>query len=207
MLSAFRTVATTTLEVEAHIFPTHLRVRHRAQRTIANLHTLPREHTMWSTLARAQRRRNNIGSYARFPLAEALKTMDLQRLNELETIDPRTLAPWRVDPFEKIEIDSDGEVARGRAEDIRSKSDIVVYSDASGRDGHLGAAVVAFATGPGRADGPLVGTCGGSTRRISRSSHRVQDSSPATKTGRSTNDCDNPLRQQVGLANNSNREK
>ncbi|KAK9847298.1 hypothetical protein MYU51_019615 [Penicillium brevicompactum] len=105
---------------------------------------------MWSTLARAQRRRNNIGSYARFPLAEALKTMDLQRLNELETIDPRTLAPWRVDPFEKIEIDSDGEVARGRAEDIRSKSDIVVYSDASGRDGHLGAAVVAFATGPVR---------------------------------------------------------
>lgn len=92
MLSAFRTVATTTLEVEAHIFPTHLHVRHRAQRTIANLHTLPREHPMWSTLARAQRRRNNIGSYARFPLAEALKTMDLQRINELETIDNRPTA-------------------------------------------------------------------------------------------------------------------
>jgi hypothetical protein len=44
ILSAFRTVATATLEVEAHILPTHLRLRHRAQNTIANLHTLPREH-------------------------------------------------------------------------------------------------------------------------------------------------------------------
>ena len=39
ILSAFRTVATTTLEVEAYILPTHLRLRHRAQRTIARLHT------------------------------------------------------------------------------------------------------------------------------------------------------------------------
>jgi ribonuclease HI len=43
-----------------------------------------------------------------------------------------------------IEIGSDGEAARDRAETIRSTSDIVVYSDASGRDGHLGAAVVAL---------------------------------------------------------------
>ncbi|CDM32442.1 hypothetical protein DTO013E5_8945 [Penicillium roqueforti] len=107
ILSAFRTVATATLEVEAHILPTHLRLRHRAQRTIANLHTLPREHPIWDTLSRAQKRRNNIGSYARFPLAEALKTMDLQRLNELETIDPQPLPPWRLDPFVEIEVGSD----------------------------------------------------------------------------------------------------
>ena len=47
ILSAFRTVATTTLEVEAHILPTHLRLRHRAQNTIASLHTLPRDHPIW----------------------------------------------------------------------------------------------------------------------------------------------------------------
>jgi hypothetical protein len=40
ILSAFRTVATATLEVEAHVLPPHL--RHRAQRTIARVHTLPR---------------------------------------------------------------------------------------------------------------------------------------------------------------------
>ena len=144
ILSAFRTVATATLEVEAHILPTHLRLRHRAQRTIARLYTLPRDHPIWSALPRAQNRRNNIGSYARFPLAEALKTMDVDRLNELETIDPRPLPPWRKDAFVEIELEPDRERARDRVESVKDTSDIVVYSDASGREGHLGAAVVAL---------------------------------------------------------------
>ncbi|KAJ5138858.1 uncharacterized protein N7515_003706 [Penicillium bovifimosum] len=144
ILSAFRTVATATLEVEAYILPTHLRLRHRAQRTIARLHTLPRDHPIWSALSRAQNRRNNVGSYARFPLAEALKTMDVDRLNELETIDPRPLPPWRPDAFTEIELEHDRETARERAKVARNTSDIVVYSDASGREGHLGAAIVAL---------------------------------------------------------------
>ncbi|KAL2696035.1 hypothetical protein AAEP93_003335 [Penicillium crustosum] len=142
ILSAFRTVATSALEVEAHILPTHLRLRHRAQRTIARLHTLPRDHPMWSALVRAQNRRNNVGSYSRFPLAEALKTMEVNRLNELETIDPRPLPPWRANSFTDIELEHDLETARGKAESAKDMSDIVVYSDASGRDDHLGAAIV-----------------------------------------------------------------
>ncbi|KAK9847735.1 Endonuclease/exonuclease/phosphatase [Penicillium brevicompactum] len=144
ILSAFRTVATATLEVEAHILPTHLHLRHQAQHTIANLYTLPQEHPIWDTLSRAQKRRNNIGLYTHFPLAEALKTMDLQRLNELETIDPRPLPPWHLDPFVEIEVGSDREVAGEQAKAVHSISDIVVYSDASGRNGHLGATVVAL---------------------------------------------------------------
>ena len=53
IISAFRTVATSTLEVEAHVLPTHLRLRHRAQTTIARLHTLPRKHPICDTLLRA----------------------------------------------------------------------------------------------------------------------------------------------------------
>ncbi|KAJ5183270.1 hypothetical protein N7492_000886 [Penicillium capsulatum] len=68
--------------------------------------------------------------------------MDLERLNELETIDPRPLPPWRTDPFAEIEIEADRETARERAEIVRSTSNIVVYSDASTRQGHLGAAVI-----------------------------------------------------------------
>ena len=142
ILSAFRTVATTTLEVEAYILPTHLRLRHRAQRTIARLHTLPRDHPIWSALQRAQRRRDNMRSRYRFPLAETLKTMDPSRLATLETIDPRPLPPWRAEAFAEIEIKSDRETARERAETIRATSDLIVYSDASGREGHLGAAIV-----------------------------------------------------------------
>ena len=65
-------------------------------------------------------------------------------LDELETIDPRPLPPWRTETFTEIEIETDRETARERAEAVRSTSDIVVYSDASGREGHLGAAVVAL---------------------------------------------------------------
>ncbi|KAJ5483111.1 hypothetical protein N7530_002357 [Penicillium desertorum] len=144
ILSAFKTVATTTLEVEAYILPTHLRLRHRAQRTVARLHTLPRDHPIWSALSRAQRRRDNMRSRYRFPLAETLKTMDPSRLATLETIDPRPLPPWRAEAFAEIEVKSDRETARERAETIRATSDLVVYSGASGREGHLGAAIVTF---------------------------------------------------------------
>ncbi|KAF7118717.1 hypothetical protein CNMCM5793_008337 [Aspergillus hiratsukae] len=144
ILSAFRTVATTSLEVEAHVLPTHLRLRYRAQKVIAKLHTLPHSHPIRSALSRAQKRRNNIGTSSRFPLAEALKTMNLERLDELETIDPSPLPPWRTEPLTEVEIGSDRETAVERAEATRSTSDIVVYSDASGREGHLGAAIVAL---------------------------------------------------------------
>jgi ribonuclease HI len=73
-----------------------------------------------------------------------MKTMNIDRLNELETIDPRPLPPWRAEAFTEIEIGPDREMARDRAETVQSTSNIVVYSDASGREGHLGAAVVAL---------------------------------------------------------------
>ncbi|OQD73992.1 hypothetical protein PENANT_c192G05394 [Penicillium antarcticum] len=88
ILSPFRAVETTVLKAEALILPTHLRLRHRAQRTIARLHSLPRDHPIWSALSGVWNSTNNVGSYASFPLAEALKTMDVGRLNQRETTDP-----------------------------------------------------------------------------------------------------------------------
>lgn len=68
--------------------------------------------------------------------------MNVERLSEVETIDPRPLPPWRLDPFMDIEVGLDREAAVQRADAVRSNSDIVCYSDASGRDGQLGAAAV-----------------------------------------------------------------
>ncbi|KAJ6016451.1 reverse transcriptase [Penicillium herquei] len=70
--------------------------------------------------------------------------MDVDRLNELETIDPRPLPPWRANAFTEIELERDRERARERADSVRDTSEIVVYSDASGRKDHLGAAIVAL---------------------------------------------------------------
>ncbi|OQD70005.1 hypothetical protein PENANT_c280G02962 [Penicillium antarcticum] len=66
--------------------------------------------------------------------------MNLERLKEIEIIDLTPLPPWRIEAFSEIEIESDRETALERAEAARSTADIVVYSDASGREGHLGAA-------------------------------------------------------------------
>jgi ribonuclease HI len=70
--------------------------------------------------------------------------MNVDRLNELETIDPRPLPPWRTNAFTEIELERDREIARERADSVRNTSEIVVYSDASGRKDHLGAAIVAL---------------------------------------------------------------
>jgi hypothetical protein len=48
-------------------------------------------------------------------------------------IDPTPLPPWRTEVFSKIEIEPNREIATERAEVAQSNSDIVVYSDASGR--------------------------------------------------------------------------
>jgi hypothetical protein len=76
-------------------------------------------------------------------MAEALKTMNLEKLDEQETVDQRPLLPWRAESTE-IEVRSDREMASERAETVRSISAIVVYPDAPGRECHLVAAVIAL---------------------------------------------------------------
>jgi ribonuclease HI len=78
--------------------------------------------------------------------------MNLERLKEIEMIDPTPLPPWRKEAFSEIEIESDREIALERAEVARSTADIVVYSDASGREGHLGAAATVLDESLGTTD-------------------------------------------------------
>jgi hypothetical protein len=59
-------------------------------------------------------------------------------------INPRPLLPWRSEVFIEINIKSDQETARENAETIGCRSNIIIYSDASGREGYLGASVVAL---------------------------------------------------------------
>ncbi|KAJ5244713.1 hypothetical protein N7489_004809 [Penicillium chrysogenum] len=110
VLSAFRTVATTTLSVEAHTaYPTPKTCY--MERT-----TSGPEETQQSWIVR------------RAPLSEALETMNLERLQEIEMI--ATPLPL--------------EITLERAEAARSTAENVVYSGASGREGHQDAAAAVF---------------------------------------------------------------
>jgi hypothetical protein len=93
-LSAFKTVATQTLEVEAFVPPTRLRLKQRSQNAVTNLYTLPYDHPIQSVLARTERCAVAKGTMARLPLVHTLKTMDLVQTRQLEKIDPRPIEPW-----------------------------------------------------------------------------------------------------------------
>jgi ribonuclease HI len=144
ILSAFKSVATATMEVELFTLPTRLRLRQRAQITIVNLFTLPWDHPIQGVLSRARRRRDNggNGSGPRFPLAEAMKTMGTEQFSGLETINPKPTAPWKLPAFKEIDINPDREKARKNTASLLANPHRVVYSDASGHDNHLGAAAV-----------------------------------------------------------------
>ncbi|EED12026.1 endonuclease/reverse transcriptase, putative [Talaromyces stipitatus ATCC 10500] len=144
ILSVFKSVATTTMEVELFTLPTRLRLRQRAQITIVNLLTLPWDHPIQGVLSRARRRRDNPGngSAPRFPLAESMKTMGLKQFSGLETINPKPTAQWKLRAFKEIDINPDREKARKNAAALLTNPHRVVYSDASGHDNHLGAAAV-----------------------------------------------------------------
>jgi ribonuclease HI len=142
VLSAFRTVATQTLEAEAHVLPSHLRLKLRAQDTISRLYTLPRSHPIRAVLERMDRRTIRKGSGAKLPLAETAKTLDLDILQNLELIDPKPLKPWRQPAFKSINIENDKEKANGKLISLLHTPETIVYPDASEKKGQLGAAVV-----------------------------------------------------------------
>jgi ribonuclease HI len=142
ILSAFRTISTATMEVETYILPTHLRLKQKAQNVIVKLCTLPRSHPIHDVLARARRRRDNVGTRCRFPLAESMKTMNVEQLDGLETIDPKPICPWSLPAFVEIDIEPDRDKAKDEATALAASPGIVVYSDASGRNNQLGAAAV-----------------------------------------------------------------
>jgi ribonuclease HI len=144
ILSSFKTVSTIALEVESHTLPTHLRLKQRAQIVAARLSTLPRDHPAHAVVVRAATRSTHVGTGARFPLAETLRTMDLNRLQALEIINPKPQQPWQTPAFTEIDIEPDREKAMDKASARQKTAGITISSDASGQHNELGAAAVAL---------------------------------------------------------------
>ena len=142
ILSSFRTVATQTLEVEAHMPPTRLRLQKRAQDSIATWYTLPRDHPIRPVLARAEHLASLIKRRKSHYLVEILGRMRVDELRTLELKDPRPPAPWVNTMFDSVDIAQDREQAERHLERALEDPSHVIYTDASARDSRLGAAAV-----------------------------------------------------------------
>lgn len=142
ILSAFKTVATQTMEVEAYLPPTRLRLKQRAQQVVLDLYTLPKGHPAREILDRAERRVAAKGTTPRCNLMQTLKTMDISKLRMLETIDRKPLKPWRVSDFQQISFARDKEDAERRLSEGARRPSTFVFTDASSRQSKVGAAAV-----------------------------------------------------------------
>lgn len=149
-ISAFRSVATQTLEIECHILPTHLRLKQRGQDVAARLCTLPATHPLNGVMDRVKRRVHRQGTQPRFALAETMRTMDIATLNRLEIIDPTPLEPWHTQVLDKITIEQDREQALEAVAEMVERGEKVVFTDASAKGSNVGAAVVTINPGTGQ---------------------------------------------------------
>jgi hypothetical protein len=86
----FLTVATSIAEAEAHIANVHERFWKRAIKMWTELHTLPATNPLRNATSRIRKFRR----YNRLPFYEVAVALNEIPMEELETINPFTLAPW-----------------------------------------------------------------------------------------------------------------
>ncbi|GKU11645.1 unnamed protein product [Fusarium langsethiae] len=90
IVGTFLTVATSVAEAEAHIASAHERFWRRAIKMWTDLHTLPATNPLRSSTSRIRKFRR----YNRSPFYEVVAALNPIPMEELETINPFTLAPW-----------------------------------------------------------------------------------------------------------------
>jgi ribonuclease HI len=142
IISAFRTVATETLDIEANLLPTHLRLKQRALNVLGKLKTLPSNHPIWPIVhpVEAFSARNAMHSPLMLTIATAAEKSLFQNL---ETISPAPMLPWGESPFASIKA------VRSRAEAkittqnlVLTDPGTVIFTDGSGKGNDLGAAAI-----------------------------------------------------------------
>ncbi len=146
IISAFRTVATQALEVETFLLPTHLRLAQRAKDVVTNLMSLPETHPIAHLLSRAIKLRSLSKHTARTPIQRAVKTLNEDQLEAMESINTCPSPPWQESPFTRIYADTDPRTAMEEVSKVMRDPTNAIYTDASAKDGYLGAAVVMLDT-------------------------------------------------------------
>lgn len=142
IVSAFKTVATQTLEVECHILPLHLRLKQRGQDMVTRLCTRPSEHPLAKVIARVKQRVKRKGTQSSSALVQTMRSMELGDLEYLETVDHAPLAPWSQSAFALVVIEHDKMRALKDITEITRTSNRVIFTDAFSQDARVGAAAV-----------------------------------------------------------------
>jgi hypothetical protein len=104
IVGTFSTVATSVAEAEAHIAPAQERFWKRAIKMWTDIHTLPDTNPLRRLTSRIRRFRISYRS----PLHQVATTLRDIPMEQLETIQPLTLAPWE----ERVEAITDKTAAR-----------------------------------------------------------------------------------------------
>jgi ribonuclease HI len=146
IISAFRTTATQALEAETFLLLTHLRLAQRAKDVLTKLLTLPRAHPIMQTLNRAIKSRLYPKHEARTPIQRAVKTLNEDQLEAMESIDTCPSPPWQEPPFARICAEMDLRTVREEVSKVMRDPTTVIYTDASAKEGNLGAAVIMLDT-------------------------------------------------------------
>jgi hypothetical protein len=138
ILGTFRTTATSALQIETSLLPTHLRLRYRALQSWTRMQTAPETHPINAAIKRAMSSQSNVS----ITLLEHLARTFPKYATPIETIKPHPVPPWWLPPF-TIKIEMDKKSAKTKHDATQHTPDtLCIYTDRSGIDGHIGAAAV-----------------------------------------------------------------
>ena len=137
VLRTFRTTATSALEIESSLYPTHLRLRSKILKSLSHMQTYPPTNPIQSSIQRAARSQSKVHITT---LEYMTRTFPQYKSSTIETIHPHPKPPWWTPPF-MVNICGDKKEAKKQHDDtIHSPCTICVYTNGSGIDGHIGAA-------------------------------------------------------------------
>ena len=137
LAGTFRTTATTALEIETGLPPTHLRLCNKILKTFARMQTTPAKHPIHQCVLRAvsSKSQHHIST-----LEYISRSFPNHAAESLETILPFARPPWWTPKF-TINVSGNKDEAKARHNNaIHNDDTLYVYTDGSGIDGQVGAA-------------------------------------------------------------------
>ena len=144
IIGCFKTTATAAMETETELPPPHIRLQGKILRNLTRIQTLPENHplTVWTRKARYNRLRPTTHTSN---LETLFKQYPEYTTQTIEKIHPFIRPPWwnptiqsHIEPNKKAAKEYHNSIITTQMRDTRT---ICIYSDGSGIEGHVGAAI------------------------------------------------------------------